>query len=288
MTLGSGFQTFFALPQAVQQVDFFPLSSRVVTPPSGSSWTALCCPFSSSRTRFWRSFTPRMRRVSSSVTMASSCRTSRPAYLQPCTDSACSGNLFPSAKPEVLGKQIASYVAVLVLESFGLHTTWHGLCVHRPPVTKCPPVQFIAVGDPNQKYLAKSLCLAWLCWCWRHATCIPPGKVLGKVVVSCVAVLVLASCGMFSTWHRLCVLRPPVPRTHREYAPNDVVGKVPVRSCREFHRLQNTSSWTGSEAECRDAVCVSFSQRRCGESPRVKLQRVSSEDCRTPVRGQAV
>ena len=31
-----------------------------------------------------------------------------------------------------------------------------------------------------------------------------------------------------------------------------------------------------------------FSQRRCGESPRVKLQRVSSEDCRTPVRGQAV
>ena len=30
------------------------------------------------------------------------------------------------------------------------------------------------------------------------------------------------------------------------------------------------------------------SQRRCGESPRVKLQRVSSEDCRTPVCGQAV
>ena len=30
------------------------------------------------------------------------------------------------------------------------------------------------------------------------------------------------------------------------------------------------------------------SQRHCGESPRVKLQRLSSEDCRTPVRGQAV
>ena len=27
---------------------------------------------------------------------------------------------------------------------------------------------------------------------------------------------------------------------------------------------------------------------RCGESPRVKFQRVSSEDCSTPVRGQAV
>ena len=24
--------------------------------------------------------------------------------------------------------------------------------------------------------------------------------------------------------------------SHREAAPNDVVGKVPVRSCREFHR----------------------------------------------------
>ena len=31
-----------------------------------------------------------------------------------------------------------------------------------------------------------------------------------------------------------------------------------------------------------------FSQRRCCESPRAKLQRVSSEDYRTPVRGQAV
>ena len=32
-----------------------------------------------------------------------------------------------------------------------------------------------------------------------------------------------------------------------------------------------------------------FSQRRCGESPSAKLQRrVSSEDCRTPVCGQAV
>ena len=34
-------------------------------------------------------------------------------------------------------------------------------------------------GDPKQKYLAKSLylllCLSWLCWCWRHAACIPPG-----------------------------------------------------------------------------------------------------------------
>ena len=27
---------------------------------------------------------------------------------------------------------------------------------------------------------------------------------LGKVVVSCVAVLVVASCGMHTTWHRFC------------------------------------------------------------------------------------
>ena len=47
-------------------------------------------------------------------------------------------------------------------------------------------------------------------------------------------------------------------------------------------------SWTGSEAECRDAVCAACSYRRCGESPRAKLQRVSSEDSRTPVCGQTV
>ena len=41
-----------------------------------------------------------------------------------------------------------------------------------------------------------------------------------------------------------------------------------------FRRLQNTSSWTDSEAECRDAVCLACSQRRCGESPHVKLQRL--------------
>ena len=55
-----------------------------------------------------------------------------------------------------------------------------------------------------------------------------------------------------------------------------------------IRRLQNTSSWTDSEAECRDAVCLACSHRRCGESPRVKFQRMSSEDCRTPVRGQTV
>ena len=32
------------------------------------------------------------------------------------------------------------------------------------------------------------------------------------VVVSCVAVLVLTSCGILSTWHRFCVLRPSVPK----------------------------------------------------------------------------
>ena len=55
-----------------------------------------------------------------------------------------------------------------------------------------------------------------------------------------------------------------------------------------IRRLQNTILWTGSEAECRDAVCLACSQRRCGESPHVKLQRVSSEDHRTPICGQAM
>ena len=74
-------------------------------------------------------------------------------------------------------RPVASYVVVSVLASCSIHTTWHRLCVRKPPVSKCPPAQFITVGDPKQKYLAKSLCLAWLYWFWRHAACIPPGKV---------------------------------------------------------------------------------------------------------------
>ena len=71
--------------------------------------------------------------------------------------------------------------------------------------------------------------------------------------------------------------------------PTTLWGKSPCEVAESvIRRLQNTSSWTGSEAECRDAVCLACSQRRCGESPRAKLQRVSSEDRRTPVCGQAV
>ena len=72
--------------------------------------------------------------------------------------------------------------------------------------------------------------------------------------------------------------------------PTTLWGKSPCEVAEEsvIRRLQNTISWTGSEAECRDAVCLACSQRRNGESPHVKLQRVSSEDHRTPVCGQAV
>ena len=67
-------------------------------------------------------------------------------------------------------------------------------------------------------------------------------------------------------------------------------GKSPPCEVSEIviRRLQNTISWTDSEAECPDAVSLACSHRRCGEHPRVKLQRVSSEDHRTPVRGQPV
>ena len=41
---------------------------------------------------------------------------------------------------------------------------------------------------------------------------------------------------------------------HRVHAPNDVEPCDVAESV--IGRPQNTSSWTGSEAECRDAVCV--------------------------------
>ena len=71
--------------------------------------------------------------------------------------------------------------------------------------------------------------------------------------------------------------------------PMKLWGKSPCEVSESvIRRLQNTSSWSGSEAECRVSVFLAFSQRRCGESPRVEFQRVSSEDCRTPICGQAV
>ena len=75
----------------------------------------------------------------------------------------------------------------------------------------------------------------------------------------------LASCGMHATWHRFCVLRPPVPNFKGRLRssltgsmlPTTLWGKSPceVSEC-VIRRLQNTISWTGSEAECRNAVCV--------------------------------
>ena len=104
-----------------------------------------------------------------------------------------------------------------------------------------------------------------------------------------------------------------LPRT----LPSSLWGKSPCGvSESAIGRLQHTSSWTGNEAEYRVFVCVGVlrnstqeqslpianrarltvvklhlsacSHRHCGESPRVKFQRVSSEDCSTPVRGLTV
>ena len=71
----------------------------------------------------------------------------------------------------------------------------------------------------------------------------PKPEVLGKVVVSCVAMLVLTSCGMHSTWHRFCVLMPPVPkfesRLHSAHTgsmlPTTLWGKSPceVAECHQ-------------------------------------------------------
>ena len=58
--------------------------------------------------------------------------------------------------------------------------------------------------------------------------------------------------------------------------PMKLWGKSPCEVSESvIRRLQNTSSWSGSEAECR--VSAPCSHRRCGESPRVEFQRVSSE-----------
>ena len=115
-------------------------------------------------------------------------------------------------------------------------------CVLRPPFPKCPCARSKPEGDPNQKYLAKSLCLAWLCWCWRHAACIPPGTdsacsghPFPSVLPLCRKSCVFRGC---VAYHLAKFLRPQATRSqlkrsasqraHREHAPNDVDRKVPV------------------------------------------------------------
>ena len=51
------------------------------------------------------------------------------------------------------------------------------------------------------------------------------------------------------------------------HAPNDIVIKSPCHVSSIFSRLQNNSSWTDSEAECRVPVFLACSQRRCEEVP---------------------
>ena len=68
----------------------------------------------------------------------------------------------------------------------------------RTPFVACTPtstLRFCVLRSPVPE-----------CYCARSKP-----EVLGKVVVSFVAVLVLASCGIHTTWQRFCVLRPPVP-----------------------------------------------------------------------------
>ena len=63
------------------------------------------------------------------------------------------------------------------------------------------------------------------------------------------------------------------------FLPTTLCGKFPCSvAASVIRRLQNSSSWTDSEAECRFSVFLACSQRCCGESPHVKLQRVSSEN----------
>ena len=64
----------------------------------------------------------------------------------------------------------------------------------------------------------------------------------------------------------------PVPHTG-SMLPTTLWGKSPCEvAASVIRRLQNSSSWTDSEAECRFSVFLACSQRRCGESPHVKLR----------------
>ena len=76
--------------------------------------------------------------------------------------------------------------------------------------------------------------------CWLSGRSKP--EVLGKVVVSCVAMLVWASCGMHATWHTLCVPVPKYPCAQSKLSPF-VVWRVCVQHA--FHSESTPACETG-------------------------------------------
>ena len=66
------------------------------------------------------------------------------------------------------------------------------------------------LGGGGVKYLAKSLCLTWMCWCMRLATCITTWHSFSLEIQT---KSTWQSCGvLLSSSHRFCLLRPPVPK----------------------------------------------------------------------------
>ena len=227
-------------------MDFIPLSFRVVTPLSGSSWTALCCLFSSWRTRFWKKLdatTGKGKLIGHGGFFFAhgSARFFLNLVYVPLVGPRPDSGI-PTTLQILRAQATCSQVSPSSVET---RSTWQTSCVLRDCVGvgviryayhlaqilraqatrfQCPPAQFIAVGDSNQKYFTKSLCLSWLCWFWRHAAITTPGKYS-------------ASSG------RSQVKRSASQRAHREHAPNDVVGKFSPCEVAEsaIGRPQNTN-----------------------------------------------
>ena len=118
-------------------------------------------------------------------------------------------------------------------------TTWHRLCVHRPLVSNVLPLSLLQWEIQTRSTL-QSRCV--FCGCvgfgvMRHSYHL--AKILRSQATSSQ------------------VKRSASQRAHRGHAPNDVVGKSPCEVSESvIGRPKDTSSWTGSDSECLDAVCV--------------------------------
>ena len=146
---------------------------------------------------------------------------------------------------------------MLVLASFGMHTIWHRLCVHRPLVSNVLLLSLLQ-WEIHTRSTWKSRCVFRCCvgsGVMRHSYHL--SKILRPQAT------------------RSQVKRPSSQRAHREHAPNDVVEKVPVRSLRvssEDRRTPVRGQTVKQCAELRSAL-ESFAPRRhvCASAPRTDV-----------------
>ena len=158
----------------------------------------------------------------------------------------CPGHCDTLARTTVL----VEYALVLVTRKQGDRgpcsaLIWSMLPTSLREVSPCDVAESV-FGRPQNTSRLRKPCGFRVACLWAQSAC------ASDIIFRCLFVIVLRlECAFHISGSRVNVVSQCA---HMEHAPNDV---GPCDVAESFiGRPQNTSSWTGSEAECRDAVCV--------------------------------